>query len=314
MATTRKAKSSRTTKKDLEERIHTLEAQIAKLSAQAPPKPEPSSTRGSLPKGTAQKQQTAPPPKPAPQPSSARGSLPKGMSPPSQQQQQTAPPPKPAPQPSSTRGSLPKGMAPPPQTASAETSAPPATVAAALEESYRNFPITDTFGEMRAKITGYTPSPSRYYARNTAPTGKVATSDWNLQKKNVTGYTQPSNQYFATRQRLAYHPPEKRFTGYGMRVDEAGTQDSAPPPPPPPSSTHGSLPKGMSPPPQQQQQQAQQGGSSKSNLESYEEDYLKRLEKEQAERAELERLARENAQKRTAPAPSSTHGTLPKGF
>jgi len=191
-------------------------------------------------------------------------------------------------------------------------------VAAALEESYRNFPITDTFRETKAKITGYTPAPSRYFARNTAPTGRVPTSDWNLQKATVTGYTQPSNQYFATRQRLAYHPPEKRFTGYGMSVEGAAAQASAPPPPPPPpqpSSTRGSLPKGMSPPPQQAQQAPQQTGSAKTDLEAYEEDYLKRREQEQAERAELERLAREKAQQAAAsPGQSSTHGTLPKGF
>jgi len=168
---------------------------------------------------------------------------------------------------------------------------------------------------MRAKITGYTPAPSRYYARNTAPTGRVPTSDWNLQKATVTGYTQPSNQYFATRQRLAYHPPEKRFTGYGMSVEGPAAQASAPPPPPPqPSSTRGSLPKGMSPPPQQQQAPPQ-GGGKQTDLEAYEADYLKRREQEQAERAELERLAREKAQQqKAAPAQSATHGTLPKGF
>ncbi len=284
-------KSTRMTKKDLEAKIKKLESKIDKLASPAT-SAKAAPPRGSLPKGTAPPQPKASPP--PPQPSSARGSLPKGTAP--SPASTTAPPPKP------------------------QEKRAPATVAAALEDAYQNAPIVDTFGEMRAKITGYTPAPSRYFTRNTAPTGTVPTSDWNLQKATVTGYTQPSNQYFATRQRLAYHPPEKRFTGYGMRVNgTAATTSAPPPPPPPPSSTHGSLPKGMSPPPPQPSPSASTSSSSSSSsrtdeLASYEEDYLKRLEQEAEMSAEIERVARERMASKTEPASGSSRGTLPKGF
>jgi len=101
------------------------------------------------------------------------------------------------------------------------TSQPPVTVQAALEDAYMNAAMTD-FHQYRAKVTGYTPAPNRYFVRNTAPVGTVPTKNWNDQKATVTGYTQPSNQYFATRARLAYHPSDKRFgtfSGVSMTVD-----------------------------------------------------------------------------------------------
>ena len=81
--------------------------------------------------------------------------------------------------------------------------------------------------------------------RRTAPVGKVPTKNWNEQKATVTGYTQPSDQYFATRARLAYHPPAKTFGGFsgsamsveGMQVQQ---QQQAPPKP-----QKGTLPKGF---------------------------------------------------------------------
>ncbi len=81
--------------------------------------------------------------------------------------------------------------------------------------------MTD-FHQYRAKVTGYTPAPNRYFVRNTAPVGTVPTKNWNDQKATVTGYTQPSNQYFATKARLAYHPSDKQFgtfSGVSMTVD-----------------------------------------------------------------------------------------------
>ena len=81
--------------------------------------------------------------------------------------------------------------------------------------------------------------------------GTVPTSNWNDQKAKVAGYTQPSNQYFATRQRLAYHPADKNFgsfSGVTMTVDgvQAQTQtQQAPPPEPPPKPKRGTLPKGF---------------------------------------------------------------------
>ena len=122
---------------------------------------------------------------------------------------------------------LPKGSTPKPQEAPkevpkpAETASAPTTFQDALENAYMNAAMTD-FHQYRAKVTGYTPAPNRYFVRGYAPVGKIPTKNWNDQKATVTGYTQPSEQYFATRPRLAYHPAEKRFgsfSGVAMTVD-----------------------------------------------------------------------------------------------
>jgi len=122
---------------------------------------------------------------------------------------------------------LPKGSTPKPQEAKpAEKASAPATFQDALEDAYMNAAMTD-FHQYRAKVTGYTPAPNRYFVRGTAPVGKIPTKNWNDQKATVTGYTQPSNQYFATRPRLAYHPAEKRFgsfSGVSMTVDGLSVQ------------------------------------------------------------------------------------------
>ena len=108
----------------------------------------------------------------------------------------------------------------------AETKAAPATVQDALENAYMTAPMTD-FHQYRAKVTGYTPAPNRYFVRGTAPVGKVPTKNWNDQKATVTGYTAVSNQYFATRARMAYHPADKTFgsfSGVAMTVDGLSVQ------------------------------------------------------------------------------------------
>ncbi|KAG2478017.1 MAG: hypothetical protein NPMRth3_2200003 [Nitrosopumilales archaeon] len=142
----------------------------------------------------------------------------------------------------------------------------------------------------------------------TAPIGQAPTEDWNLQKAKVTGYTHPSNQYFATRARLAYHPADTNFTGYGLVVEGAAAQaQQAPPPPPPPE-------------PQPQQTTASTGGGSKKpDLEAYEADYMARLDQQEKENAELMKAAAELAAKRSGESggssgqASSTKGSLPKG-
>ena len=124
----------------------------------------------------------------------------------------STPKPKEAPKPAETK---------PAEVKAAETKTAPATLQDALENAYMDAPMTD-FHQYRAKVTGYTPAPNRYFVRGTAPVGKVPTKNWNDQKATVTGYTQPSDQYFATRARLAYHPPTKRFgtfSGVAMTVE-----------------------------------------------------------------------------------------------
>ena len=135
-----------------------------------------------------------------------------------------------APKPAETakpKPTLPKGSTPKPQEAPkeapkpAETKTAAVTLEDALENAYMDAPMTD-FHQYRAKVTGYTPAPNRYFVRGTAPVGKIPTKNWNDQKATVTGYTQPSDQYFATRPRLAYHPPTKRFgsfSGVAMTVE-----------------------------------------------------------------------------------------------
>ena len=125
----------------------------------------------------------------------------------------------------------------------AEQAAPPVTPEQALENARQNYPQT-SFHDYRAKVTGYAPSPNRYYARTFAPAGKVPTSNWNEQKTKTPGYTQPSNQYFATRARLAYHPANRDH--YGLSFE--GIQEPAQiqtPPTPKKSAARGSLPKGF---------------------------------------------------------------------
>ncbi len=87
----------------------------------------------------------------------------------------------------------------------------------ALEDAWQNYAMTSTH-DYKTKTPGYTPGPNRYYARRSALVGKVATTDWNLQKLKGTTPV-PSNQYFATRARMAYHPADKNFTAYGLVVD-----------------------------------------------------------------------------------------------
>ena len=146
---------------------------------------------------------------------------------------------------------LPKGMEAKPAEApkpAETTTQPPATAQDALEAAYYDAPMTD-FHQYRARVTGYSPAPNRYFVRRTAPVGKVPTSNWNEQKTKVPGYTQPSNQYFATRARMAGHSAGKFFGGYsgvnmtfdGVQIKEQTQQASEPEP----AKPKGTLPKGF---------------------------------------------------------------------
>ena len=214
------AAAKKQTKQDLEDKIAQLEAKLNQLSTQleAKPAPKPAETK------------PAPKPaetKPAERPAATtkpQGTLPKGFDKPAE-----APKPQDAPKPAET------------------TSQPPATVQAALENAYMNAPMT-SFHDYRAKVTGYSPAPNRYFVRLYAPVGKVPTKNWNDQKASVTGYTALSNQYYATRRRLAYHPADKRFgsfSGVPLSVEGVVAQAQQTPTPEPPKPKRGTLPKGF---------------------------------------------------------------------
>ena len=247
------AAAKKQTKKDLEDKIAELEAKLSQLSDQLS---KPAETKPAETKPAETKPAEA---KPAERPAATtkpKGTLPKGMDKPAEAPKpQEAP--KPAERPAATtkpKGTLPKGFEQPAEAPKedapkpAETNAqPPATVQAALEDAYYTAPMT-SFHDYRAKVTGYSPAPNRYFVRRTAPVGKVSTKDWNLQKVSVTGYTQPSNQYFATRARLAYHPPDKTFGGFSgeaMSVEGVTAQAEQAPTPEPPKPKRGTLPKGF---------------------------------------------------------------------
>ena len=184
------AAAKKQTKKDLEDKIAELEAKLNQLSEQITSKPAETKPAEVKPAETAKPAETKPAEvKPA----------------------ETAKP----------KDTLPKGSTPKPQEAPKPAETKPTTFQDALENAYMNAAMTD-FHQYRAKVTGYTPAPNRYFVRGYAPVGKIPTKNWNDQKATVTGYTQPSEQYFATRPRLAYHPAEKRFgsfSGVAMTVD-----------------------------------------------------------------------------------------------
>ena len=216
---------------------------------------------------------------------------------------------------------LPKGMEEKPVEAPkpAEiTSQPATTVQAALENAYMTAPMT-SFHDYRAKVTGYSPAPNRYFVRSTAPVGTVPTTNWNDQKVKVPGYTQPSNQYFATRQRLAYSPPGKTFgtfSGVNMTVQGITEQASEPQKVDPPKPK-GTLPKGFeqgqqTPPPQTSSTYTETK-SKKQELEDYENDYMQRLDQQRIDDAKAyqEMIAAEAKAKASA---QQSRGTLPKGF
>ena len=317
------AAAKKQTKKDLEDKIAELEAKLNQLSDQLTSKPaevKPAEVKPAEVKPAEVKPAETAKPKPT---------LPKGSTPKPQEA------PKPAERPAATtkpKGTLPKGFEKPTEVAKpkeapkpAETKAAPATVQDALENAYMTAPMTD-FHQYRAKVTGYTPAPNRYFVRGTAPVGKVPTKNWNDQKATVTGYTQPSEQYFATRPRLAYHPPTKRFgsfSGVNMTVEGVALKATAQEAPKPQVSE-------QAPP----SQTAQSDGKSKQDkLSDYEADYLKRLEQQKiddakaaAEAAAEEAKAKVSANKKGGALPKgfeakaepepakSSRGTLPKGF
>ena len=132
------AKKKTDTKKDLEKKIAALEAKLSKLSEQIDPPSATKSDEAPKPKEALKPAETA---KPKP-------TLPKGSTPKPKKAPKEAP--KEAPKPAETK------------------SQPPATFQDALEDAYMNAAMTD-FHQYRAKVTGYSPAPNRYFVRKTAP-------------------------------------------------------------------------------------------------------------------------------------------------
>src|SRR5210317_86361 len=215
------------TKKDLESKIAELEEKLSKLSTQLEAKPKPAETKPAEVKPAETKPAPA---KPAERPAATtkpKGTLPKGF----EEKPAEVPKPEEVPQTADT------------------TAQPPATAQEALENAYMTAPMT-SFHDYRAKVTGYSPAPNRYFVRRTAPVGKVPTRNWNDQKATVTGYTACSNQYYATRARIAHHPADKIFGGFsGVNMTfegvEAPAQTQQAPPPEAPKPAKGTLPKGF---------------------------------------------------------------------
>ena len=214
------AAAKKQTKKDLEDKIAKLEAKLNQLSSQL----DTTSTETATTE--------APKPEEAPKPAETKpaetkpkGTLPKGFD----AKPAEAPKPEEAPKPAETTAQL------------------PATLEEALEDAYRTAPMTD-FHQYRAKVTGYSPAPNRYFVRKTAPVGKVPTTNWNEQKTKVPGYTAPSNQYYATKARFASYPGFKFFGGFSghlMTVEGATAQTQSAPPPQEAPKPKGTLPKGF---------------------------------------------------------------------
>jgi hypothetical protein len=286
------AKRKTDTKKDLEKKIAALEVKLSKLSK----KLDPPSVAKPKPKEAPKPAETTKPAETAkPKPTLPKGSTPK---PAEVKPAETAKP----------KPTLPKGSTPKPQEAPkpAETKPTQVTFQDALENAYMNAAMTD-FHQYRAKVTGYTPAPNRYFVRGTAPVGKIPTKNWNDQKATVTGYTQPSEQYFATRPRLAYHPAEKRFgsfSGVAMTVQGVALKATAQEAPKPQVSE-------QAPPPQTAPNN--DGKSKQDKLSDYESDYLKRLEQQKIDdaKAAVEEAAAEAQAKVSA---NTKGGALPKGF
>jgi len=208
-------------------------------------------------------------------------------------------------------GQKPAGQAqtaPPPQskpTPQAQA-APPVTRESLIER----VPM-GVWHERKTKTPAYVPENPRAWARRHAEGADCPTQPWALQKAKITGYTAPSNKYFATRQRLAYHPQATSFTGYGISLGHGVSQTQSKVAPPPPPAQDRAVPKESS--------SSGSGSAKKQSLENYERDYLARLEQQEREAEELHQAAAELAAKRRVESGSSssggsTRGSLPKGF
>jgi hypothetical protein len=242
--------AAKQTKQDLENKIAELEAKLNKLTAQLEtkvPEVKPAETKPAETKPAEVKPAQV---KPA-EVTKPKGTLPQGFEtkPAETKPAETKPAETKPAEVTKPKGTLPKGFeTKPAEVKQSETNVQLSTLQTALENAYQNARMTD-FHQYRAKVTGYSPAPNRYFVRRTAPVGRVPTSNWNDQKSKVPGYTQPSNQYFATRARLAYSPANKTFGGFSgipLSVEGVPAQtQQAQVQTPPPKPSKGTLPKGF---------------------------------------------------------------------
>ncbi len=108
---------------------------------------------------------------------------------------------------------------------------------AELEAKLSQLSSQVTPSEVRATPPPAKAPPKPKHAPKPAPSlGEVAPAYATI---SSTGYT--GNKYYATRARLAYHPPNKQFRG-GETMAEAPT-----PEPPKPKPKRGTLPAGFKP-------------------------------------------------------------------
>ena len=244
-----KSKAKALTKKNLEKKIAELEAKLSALSgvpavspsrktkAPTPKLIKPQALVSNLPENASVMSWQPRPTKPAVQ-------IPTFLVPPKIETKAALPPPPPPPKPADKvlpKQFKPQAPPPPPPPPKKAEPTPPSlvTMSQALEKAWQNYPMTNTH-DYKEKTPGYSPNPNRYHGRRIAPTGTAPTQNWNLQKEKITGFTAPSNQYFATRERLSYHPSDKTFTGYGLQIAGATAQEQTQKP-----NSKGTLPKGF---------------------------------------------------------------------
>ena len=162
-------------------------------------------------------------------------------------------------------------------------------------EQWKSVPAKN-WNDQKAVLTGWTQPSDRYFASlHVRDAPDVPAKNWNDQKAVLTGYTQPGDKYFATRQRLAYHPRDKTFLSPGTGSTTSSKQTAPPPPPPPQPESQ----------PESQPQASSDKKSKQQALEDYEKEYLVRYEQQQDESVQAEEESTQTLSKK---------GALPKGF
>jgi hypothetical protein len=259
MSTDKPAKKARSTKTkaDLEAKIAELESKLNALAAQAS---KPAETRP-----------TSPPPAPKPQ------------------VQQRPPPPPPAPKPEITHTSSSKKEEVAPAYSATSSSGYTGNRYYATRQRLAYHPPDKQFtGQVTVQVSRPEPAPAP------EPEPAQAESEPQKQKEKPRRIEPPAptvrytgENYYRTRQRLAYHPPDKQFIQtVAVKFEDAPTAAQV-------ESTASS----------QSSSSSEQKRSRDAELAAYEKEYLERVQQRKAEA-------------KTAPAPSKAkpHGTMPAGW